>query len=76
MGSEGLEVKTEASEKSATIKKMEKKDCFEVLEVKGDWMKIRTNKGLECNESKRPVKLGWIRWRYKNRLMIGYALSC
>lgn len=76
MGSEVLEVKTGPSEKAATIKKMERKDCFEALEIKGDWMKIRTNMGLECNESKRPVKLGWIKWRNKNRLTISYALSC
>ncbi|RYG36155.1 MAG: SH3 domain-containing protein, partial [Chitinophagaceae bacterium] len=53
-----LEIRTAPTEKSTIIRKMEKQDCFEVLEVKGDWMKIKTNTQLECNESKRPLRSG------------------
>ena len=70
-----LDIKTLPSDKGTTIKKMESTDCFKVLEVKGDWIKIKTNTELECSESKKPVKSGWIRWRQHNRLTIGYALT-
>jgi hypothetical protein len=71
-----LEVRTGPSSGAKLIKKMEVKDCFEVLEIQGDWMKIRTNTVLECSESIRPVKAGWIKWRDKGRLTIGFGLTC
>ncbi|ANE52320.1 hypothetical protein [Flavisolibacter tropicus] len=71
-----LDVKLAPSDGAKTIKKMEQADCFEVLEIKGEWMRVRTNETLECNESKRPIKSGWIRWRYNNRMTIGYGLTC
>ena len=71
-----LEIKAEPSEKARTIKKIEVKDCFEVLEIKGDWMKIRTNTILDCNESQKPIKSGWIKWRQNNRLTIAFGLTC
>ena len=73
-GDFNLDIKTAASDKSTTIKKIESTDCFKVLEVKGDWIKIKTNTELECSESKRPVKTGWIRWRQNNKLTVNYAL--
>jgi hypothetical protein len=74
-GDFNLDIKTLPSDKGTTIKKIESTDCFKVLEVKGDWIKIKTNTELECSESKKPVKSGWIRWRQNNRLTIGYALT-
>jgi hypothetical protein len=71
-----LDIKTEADDKSKTIKKIEVNDCFEVLDIKGDWMKIRTNTILDCSNSKKPIKSGWIRWRIKNKLTISYGLTC
>lgn len=71
-----IEIKTLPSENAKTIKKIETKDCFEVLEIKEDWMKIRTNTKLDCNESSRPIKSGWLKWRHKNRLTISYSLTC
>ncbi len=71
-----LDIKLAPSDKAKTIKKMEEKDCFEVLEVRGDWMRIRTNTGLECSETKRPVRSGWIRWRKADRLQVGYTQTC
>ena len=71
-----LEVKQSPNESSKRIKMMEKDDCFVVLEVKGDWMKVKTNDVLNCSGAKYPVKSGWIRWRKNNRLLIEYGLSC
>lgn len=71
-----LDIKTAPSETSKTIKKIETKDCFEVLEIKGDWMRIRTNTKLDCNESNKPVKSGWLKWRDKKRLTISFGLTC
>ena len=73
-GDFNLDIKTAASDKSTTIKKIESSDCFKVLEVKGDWIKIKTNTELECSESKKPVKMGWVRWRQNNKLTVNYAL--
>ena len=71
-----LEVKTAPSDKSKTIKEVEAVDCFEVLEIKGSWMRIKTNETLECSESKKPIKSGWIKWKQNNRLTVGYGLTC
>jgi hypothetical protein len=76
MGFAELEVRSGPSANTKLIKKMESKDCFEALEIRGDWMKVRTNTILECNESNRPIKEGWIKWRDKGRLTIGYGLTC
>jgi hypothetical protein len=69
-------IKATPSEQSQTLKKIESTDCFEVLEVKGDWIRIRTHTQLECNESKQTIPSGWIRWRQDNHLTIDYGLSC
>ena len=76
IGFANLDIKIEPFETAKTIKKMETKDCFEVLEIKGDWMKIKTNTKLDCNQSNKPIKLGWIKWRDKNRLKITFGLTC
>jgi hypothetical protein len=71
-----MEIKSSPSDSSATIKRIEKTDCFEALEIKGDWMRIRTNTTLDCNESKRIIKSGWIKWRQNNRLTLNYGMTC
>ena len=71
-----LPIKTAPSETSKTIKKIETEDCFEVLEIKGDWMKIRTNAVLDCNQSNRPIQSGWLKWKDKNHLTISFGLTC
>ena len=75
-GFANLDIKVEPSDKAKTIKKIETKDCFEALEIKGDWMKVRTNEKLDCNESKKPIKIGWIKWKDNNRLTINFFLTC
>ena len=75
-GNQEIEIKFLPNETSKTIKKMETVDCFEVLEVKGDWLKVKTNSKLECSESNQPIKGGWIKWKQKNKLTISYGLSC
>jgi hypothetical protein len=71
-----LDIKVAPDVKAKTIKRMETTDCFEALEIKGDWLRIKTNETLDCNESKKTIKSGWIKWRIKNRLTIGYGLTC
>lgn len=71
-----IDIKTSPSDSSTTIKRIEKTDCFEALEIKGDWLRIRTNTKLDCNESKKTIKSGWIKWRQNNRLTISYGLTC
>ena len=71
-----MEIKSSPSDSSTTIKRIEKTDCFEALEIKGDWMRVRTNTKLDCNESKRVIKSGWIKWRQNNRLTLNYGLTC
>jgi hypothetical protein len=71
-----LEIKLSPSDSATRLKMMEMEDCFVVMEVKGDWMKIKTSTELECSTSKRPVKLGWIKWRRNGKLLIEYGLTC
>lgn len=71
-----LDIKVAPDDKAKNIKRMEATDCFEALDIIGDWMRIKTNENLECNESKKTIKSGWIKWRIRNRLTIGYGLTC
>ena len=75
-GDYNVDIKTQPSDTAKTIKKFEIKDCFEVLEIRGDWMKVRTNTKLDCSQSNRPMKSGWLKWRDKNRLTISFGLTC
>jgi hypothetical protein len=71
-----VDIKAEPSMQSKTIRKSSEKDCFEAIEIKGDWIKIKTNETLECNEHPQPIKTGWIKWRGDNLLAIKYYLTC
>jgi hypothetical protein len=70
------DIKVEPNFDSKTIRKTSDKDCFEAIEIKGDWIKIKTNETLECNQHPLPIKTGWIKWRENNRLTIKYFLTC
>ena len=70
-----LGIKQTDNENSKTLKKMENEDCFEVLEAKGDWLKIRTHSVLDCSTSKRSIKSGWIKWQKDNKLTIQFGLT-
>jgi hypothetical protein len=70
------EIKLEPSDNAKTIRKSAKEDCFEAIEIQGDWMKIRTNEELDCNEHPAPIKSGWIKWRQNNKLTIAFFLTC
>jgi hypothetical protein len=76
IGNIPLEVKSAPDSKAKTIRRMGPKDCYEVLEIRGDWMRIRTNTVLDCDESASPIKSGWIKWRDKGQLTIEYFLTC
>jgi len=71
-----LEIKTAPSDEALTIKRIEETDCFEAIEIKGDWLRIKTNQTFECNESIKPIVSGWIKWRRNNRLLLYYGLGC
>ena len=71
-----LEIKAAPSPKAATLKKMEKTDCFRAIEIRGDWLRVKTNELLECDQSDKKIKSGWIRWRWNNRLTIRYGVTC
>jgi hypothetical protein len=77
IGSRGsIEIKAAPDPKSKTIRRAVEKDCFEALEIKGDWMRIRTNTVLDCDESGKPLKSGWIKWKDKGQLAIEFFLTC
>jgi hypothetical protein len=71
-----VDIKNAPGTGTKTIRPATKKDCFEVLEIRGDWMRIRTNTKLDCDESGKPIKSGWIKWRDHGKLMIEYFLTC
>lgn len=73
---ESVDIKAEPGNGSQTIRKSSDEDCFEAIEIKGDWMKIKSNETLECSEHSEPIKAGWIRWRDRGRLTIRYYLTC
>ncbi len=70
------DIKTEPNTNSTTLRKSTDKDCFEAIEIKGDWIKIKTNETLDCNEHPQPMKSGWIKWKENNQLSIKYFLTC
>jgi hypothetical protein len=71
-----VEIKIEPNTDSRTIRKSTKEDCFEAIEIKGDWMRVRTNETLDCSEHPTPIQSGWIRWRLADQLLIKYYLTC
>jgi len=71
-----IEIKIAPSTESKTLRRSSTKDCFEAVEIKGDWLKIKTNETLECNEHPEPIKSGWIKWKSDNKLIIDYFLTC
>lgn len=73
---QSTEIKAEPNPTSATIRKSTKEDCFEAIEIKGDWMRVRTNETLDCSEHPTPIPSGWIRWRLADQLLIKYYLTC
>lgn len=73
---EPTDIKTEPNTNSKTLRKSTEKDCFEAIEIKGDWIKIRTNETLDCNEHPQPINSGWIKWKENNQLSIKYFLTC
>ncbi|MBC7850693.1 MAG: hypothetical protein H7Y31_13210 [Chitinophagaceae bacterium] len=66
-------IRTYPDSKSKAIKMLESKDCLDILEIKGDWIHVQTDKS-DCSESLKPVRSGWIQWRFNNQLQISYSL--
>lgn len=71
-----LEIKDAPDDNAKTIKNIESTDCFEAWEIRGDWLRVRTNDFLDCNQSKKRIDSGWIKWRHNNKLTVGYGLTC
>jgi hypothetical protein len=57
---------------SKMIRMLNGDDCLKVVEVKGEWMRVRSEK--QCDGSASRVRSGWIRWKKNDRIVIGYAL--
>jgi hypothetical protein len=74
-GTKEVLVKVASTDNSKTIKKMEKEDCLEIVEIKGNWIKIKTHSVLECSTTKYPVKIGWLQWQKNNVLQIEFGLT-
>jgi len=69
------DIKAGPDDNAKTIRESSSQDCFEAVEVAGDWLKIRTNQTLECNEHPNPIESGYIRWRDGNNLLVKYGLG-
>ena len=61
-----VDIKERPNDSSKKMVLMDSHHCFEILEVKGDWLNIRRHTVLECDSSVNPITSGWIRWR-KNK---------
>lgn len=70
------DIKAEPNINAKTLRKSTGEDCFEAIEIKGDWIKIKTNETLDCNEHSQPIKSGWIKWKENNQLIVKYYLTC
>lgn len=70
------DIKNAPDPKSKTIRKSSEQDCFEILDIMGDWIKIKTSEGLECSSHPEPLKSGWIKWKLNNELLIEYYTTC
>lgn len=68
------EIKSLPAARASTIKRIEPSDCFDVLEIRGEWIHIQTDRQSGCSETKKPVRSGWIKWKDQNRLTIAYSL--
>jgi hypothetical protein len=71
-----IEVKTKPNDESKTLRKLGQKECLESIEIKGDWMRVKTNEILDCDDSGKIQEQGWIKWRQNNYLAIEYDLTC
>lgn len=56
------------SDATAEIVNFDGDDSFNVIEMKGDWIKVNS-KNLPSETTKKPV-FGWIRWRDKNDCLL------
>lgn len=71
-----LDIRLAPALQAKVLRKSTQQDCWEVLEIKGEWMKIQTHTKFECDITSPQIKNGWIRWRNKNKLLIYYSLTC
>lgn len=67
------QIRTEPTDNSPEIQ-YQKKDCFVVTSMKGDWIEIATPDYCDENftDSKQSIKSGWIKWRQEDQLVINY----
>jgi len=60
---------------NASIIKNYEQNAYEVLEVKGDWARVRCVKDCEgCFENE--ASAGWVRWRQKQHLLVELYHTC
>lgn len=61
-----LRVKPDANAKEINFNG---RDCFEVEDMKGDWIRVKMQEH-NCSEKPKPSISGWIRWRDKNGCLL------
>jgi hypothetical protein len=49
------------------------KDCFEVVEMRGDWIKVKQAGHCEVRDA--GFRTGWIRWRRGQSLLVEYFIT-
>jgi hypothetical protein len=49
------------------------KDCFDVLEMRGDWIKVK--QAGHCEERDARFASGWLRWRRGRSLLVEYFIT-
>lgn len=70
------EIKQMPSEFSETICSLDADHCFEVLEVRGPYLLVRSHSVIDCDRSRNKIKRGWIKWTDGKNIIVHYGQSC
>jgi hypothetical protein len=63
-------IRESPTEEGKEIMYQSRRDCFKVIDLKGDWIEVNTT--TYCDQENKKGTLGWIRWRKGNKLLIQY----
>lgn len=66
-------INTKPEINSPTVSYIETRDyaTFSVVQVKGDWMEIKSSESEEITPQASKLESGWIKWRINNKILIG-----
>ena len=51
------------------------RDCFELITMRGDWIKVRQADHCENSGWDTMFYSGWLRWRRGNQILIDYLIT-